>query len=485
MRATRLLLAVLCCGALLLAACHAEPAKTAAAGDLKVELAIDPDPPIAGDNTLRVSLHDTGGKPVAGAHLSLVYDMAAMGSMAEMKGEGEAKELGGGKYELTYPLPTLGDWTVNVQVEAEGHPAAKLRLKVSPPRKGFTLEGGGASPGGGETGSTLAKGSGKELEVSPRELQLIGVTFAAVKERPLAVSMRAAGHIEVDERNLTDVNTKYEAYVRKLFVAETGARVKKGDPLLELYSPDLFSAEEELLQVRRNARGAAGEELAHAATRRLQLWDFSSAQIAALETRGKADGTVVVHSPANGVVLDKPVVEGMHAMPGTQLYRLGNLGRVWVEAEFYEFDSPFVAVGQPATVTLPALEGARFAGRVSFVAPTLDEKTRTLRGRIELANPGLILKPGMFADVHVEHPLGQRLSVDDSALQLSGEHRYAFVDRGEGKLDPVEVKVGAQSGDYDEVKSGLSAGDRVVLGGNFLISSEAQLRSALPRWSEP
>ena len=472
-------------------ACRAQETKTASAGDLRIELAIEPDPPVAGDNTLRVSLHDAAGRPVAGARLTVGYDMPAMGSMPEMRGDGATKDLGSGRYALTYALPMLGDWTVTLQVEAAGHPGATLHLRVSPPRKGFTLESGSRNspvreaprP---EAGSLSREaGSPKELDLTPERLQLIGVTFATVEPRPLAVAMRAAGHVEVDERNLIDVNLKYEAYVRKLYVGETGARVKKGEPLLTLYSPELLAAEEELLQVRRSAHEAAGAELVRAATRRLRLWDLSLAQLAALEERGTADGIVVVHAPATGVVLDKPVVEGMHAMPGTTLYRLGNLGRVWVEAEFYEFDAPFLAVGEPATVSLPALEGAQFSGRVSFVAPTLDEKTRTLRGRIELANPGRLLKPGMFADVRADRPLGKLLSVTDSALLLSGSHRYAFIDRGEGRLLPVEVQVGAQAGDYDEVTSGLSAGDRVVLGGNFLVSSEAQLRDALPRWSAP
>ncbi|GAC1348031.1 MAG: hypothetical protein NVSMB23_28310 [Myxococcales bacterium] len=481
MRGHRTLLAA---ALLLAAACHKQAVTTTSAGDLSVDLAIDPDPPVAGDNRVHLTVRDADKKPVGGARVSLIYDMAAMGSMPEMKGDGTARELSPGVYEITYPLSMLGDWTVTVQVEAPGHPPATLRLRIAPPRKGFVLEGGGA-PGRGETAKVLQAGAGKEMEVSPRRLQLIGTTFATVQERPLSVSMRAAGHVEVDERSVADVNLKYEAYVRRLFVAETGKRVKAGDPLLELYSPDLLAAEEELLQLRRNAPQGAGQELLRAATRRLRLWDLSAAQIAALEKRGKADGTVVVHATAPGVVLDKPVVQGMHAMAGTTLYRIGDLGRVWVQAEFHEFDAPFVAVGQPATVAVPALGDARFEGRVSFLAPILDMKTRTLQGRVELRNSSLQLRPGMFADVRTERALGKKVVVAESALLLSGGHRYAFVERGEGRLSAVEVQVGAQSDGFAEVKSGLAAGDRVVLGANFLVSSEAQLRDALPRWSEP
>jgi Cu(I)/Ag(I) efflux system membrane fusion protein len=184
-------------------------------------------------------------------------------------------------------------------------------------------------------------------------------------------------------------------------------------------------------------------------------------------------------------VLDKPVVEGAHVMPGTNLYRIGNLGSVWVQAAIYERDVPFVWLGQPAKVSLPSLGGGPSDARVAFVAPTVDEKTRTLEARLELTNPKLLLKPGMFVDVLIEAPLGVRLSVPDSALLMSGQHRYAFVDRGEGKLEPVEVEIGALAGEYDEVKSGLAKGDRVATGATFLLSSEAKLRDALPRWRAP
>jgi len=186
-----------------------------------------------------------------------------------------------------------------------------------------------------------------------------------------------------------------------------------------------------------------------------------------------------------GVVLEKAVVEGAHAMPGKTLFRIGDLGRVWVQAAVYEHDAPFIAVGQHATVTLPSLPGQALEARVTFVAPRVDARTRTLDARLELVNPRLLLKPGMFADVAVEVPLGTRLAVPDSALLLSGGHRYAFVDRGQGKLAPVEVDIGAQTGDFDEVVSGLAKGDRVATGATFLLSSEAKLRDALPRWSRP
>ena len=163
----------------------------------------------------------------------------------------------------------------------------------------------------------------------------------------------------------------------------------------------------------------------------------------------------------------------------------GNLGRVWVQAQFYESEAPFVAVGQPAMVSVPAAPGDRIEGRVSFVAPRVDEKTRTLQARIEVANPRQLLKPGMFADVRVERSLGNLLSVPSAAVLVSGEHRYAFVQRAQGRLQPVEILAGASAGELTEVRAGLEEGDRVVIGPTFLLGSEAQLRDAMPRWSAP
>lgn len=468
-----------------LAGCQGGASKATQAGDLKVDLALDPDPPNTGDNHLRVALHDRSGRPVDGARLAFVYDMPAMGAMPEMKGGGDVRALGSGRYEVVYALSMRGDWYLTLSIEAPGHPPSEVRLKVSPPRKGFTLERAAAA--GGAAGTAAPTGASKFLEIPLERQQLIGVTYATVEERPLALSMRAAGRVEVDERQVLDVTLKYEAYVQKLFVAETGKSVKAGDPLLTLYSPDLLAAENELLQARRAAAegGPGADRLQRGATQRLRFWDLTPDQIEEIARRGHHNGTLTLRSPGTGFVLEKAALVGMHAMPGTMLYRIGDLGRIWVQADVYEMDAPYIAVGQPARMSLPSAPGRSFEGRVSFIAPTLDEKTRTLRARLEFANARLVFRPGMFADVIIEAPLGPRLAVPDRALLLSGEHRYAFVERAPGKLEPVEVRVGARSGDYEEVLSGLKKGDRVVVGAAFLVSSEAQLRSALPRWSTP
>jgi Cu(I)/Ag(I) efflux system membrane fusion protein len=465
----------------LLAACG--KSKTASsdalhAGDLLVEIALDPDPPRAGDNVLHVTVKDAQGKPVDGARLGLVYDMPAMGTMPEMKGNGEPKPVGRGKYDVSYSLSMLGDWYVTLGIEAPGHAPAELRFKVSPPRKGYTVESRGA-------GGAAREGRPQLLEVTPERQQLIGVVYAKVERRPLSLSLRAHGRVEVDETQVADVVLKYDAYVEKLFVSQTGQPVKAGQPLLALYSPDLLSSERDYL-VAIHSEGVPGrEQLVRAAEERLRLWGLSSEQMADLRKRGKAEPRITIHSPASGVVLEKNVVAGTRAMAGNVLYRIGNLGRIWVVADLFESDAPYVQAGQPATMSLPWASGATWKGVVQFVYPTVDEKTRAVRARLAFPNAQLSFKPGMFVDVHVQVPLGNRLAVPDNALLASGEHRYAFVKRGEGQLQATEVQVGAMAGDYDEVLAGLSEGEQVATQATFLLSSEAQLRNALPRWGQP
>src|SRR5467141_1919864 len=448
------------------------------ASDLLFEIAIDPDPPRAGDNVLHVTLKDAQGTPVDGARVGLVYDMPAMGAMPEMKGNGESKALGVGKYDVSYSLSMLGDWTITLGIEASGHSPAELRFKVSPPRKGYTVESHGARRAGREGGPQM-------LEVTPERQQLIGVVYAKVERRPLSLSLRAHGRVEVDETQVADVVLKYDAYVEKLFVSQTGQPVKAGQPLLALYSPDLLASEQDYLAAIRSQGVPGRDQLVRAAEERLRLWGLSSEQLADLRKRGKAEPRVTVHSPASGAVLEKNVVAGTRAMAGNVLYRIGNLGRIWVLADLFESDAPYVQPGQPATMSLPWASGATWKGTVQFVYPTVEEKTRAVRARLAFPNAQLSFKPGMFVDVNVQVPLGSRLAVPDNALLASGEHRYAFVKRGEGQLQATEVKVGAMAGDYDEVLAGLSDGEEVATQATFLLSSEAQLRSALPRWGQP
>jgi Cu(I)/Ag(I) efflux system membrane fusion protein len=449
------------------------------AGDFQVRLRLEPDLPTAGENKIHLSLMDSSGKPIEGATPHLVYDMPAMGSMPEMKGAGEAHAQSNGNYDLTYALPMMGDWTLTLAIGAPNHPPAALRFKVSTQRKGYSVEQHPMARAG--------EGTQLGIEVSPERQQLIGVVYGKVEKRPLSLSLRASGRVEVDETQVADVVLKSDAYAEKLFVGQTGQHVKAGDPLLTVYSPDLLSSEQDLLVAVKSASGGipGGDQLIRAAEDRLRLWGLSATQIAELKRSGKAQPRITIRSPLGGTVLEKSVVEGSRVMAGNVLYRIGNLGRVWVLADLFESDAPYLRTGLPATMTLPWGAGEAWKGNVSFVYPTVDEKTRAIRARLAFPNARLVLKPGMYVDVLVEVPLGARLAVPDSALLASGEHRYAFVKKGEGRLQPIEVKTGAHAGDYDEVLEGLNDGDEVATQSTFLLSSEAQLRNALPRWSTP
>jgi Cu(I)/Ag(I) efflux system membrane fusion protein len=463
---------------LLLAGCarKKDPSSALHVGSLLLQLRLDPDPPRAGENVLHVEVLDAQGKPVDGAQVGFIYDMPAMGAMPEMKGGGDVKALGGGQYDIKYSLSMAGNWTVTLGIDAPGNPHAELRLGISPPRKGYTVEARGAM--------SAREGAPQTLELSPERQQLIGVVYAKVERRPLSLTLRASGRVEVDETRVSDVVLKYDAYVDRLFVNQTGQRVRKGGALLSLYSPELLSAEQDYLVALRTKGVPGSEQLARAAEERLRAWNLDESQLAALRNRGNTEPRLTIHSPADGTVLEKNVVAGAKAMAGTVLYRIGNLGRIWVVADLFESDAPYVKPGLPATLTLPFAGGTALRGTVQFVYPTVDEKTRSIRARLVFPNAQLSLKPGMFGDVKVEVPLGSRLSVPDDALLASGEHRYAFVKRGAGELQAKEVKVGAL-GDFDEVLGGLVEGEEVATQATFLLSSEAQLRSALPRWSSP
>src|SRR5437764_3846845 len=370
----------------------------------------------------------------------------------------------------------LRDWTLTLGIDAPRHSHTELRLKVSPPHKGYTVQTRAPMP--------AREGGAQTIELTPERQQLIGVVYAKVERRPLSITLRASGRVEIDETQVSDVVLKYDAYVEKLFVDQTGQRVKKGDPLLTLYSPELLSAERDYLVALRTPGVPGSEQLVRAAEERLRLWNLGDAQIARLRKGGTAEPRVTIRSPADGTVLEKSVVAGTRAVGGNMLYRIGNLGRIWVVADLFESDAPYLDAGLPATLTLPFAGGHSLKGTVEFVYPTVDEKTRSVRARLAFPNARLSFKPGMFADVKIEVPVGTRLAVPDDALLASGEHRYAFVKRGEGELQAVEVKVGA-IGDFDEVVEGLVEGEEVATQATFLLSSEAQLRSALPRWSNP
>jgi Cu(I)/Ag(I) efflux system membrane fusion protein len=321
--------------------------------------------------------------------------------------------------------------------------------------------------------------------------QKIGVRIGRVERRSVPVTIRAVGDVVVDETRLADVSVKYRGWIGRLEVDETGQAVRRGQTLFTLYSPELYAAQEEYLAAlgsQRTARGTGAPDradyLVNASRKRLRLWDLTEAQIDRLAESGEPIEYIPIVSPASGYVVEKNVVAGASVEPGMQLYRIAGLDRVWVEAEVYESELPLVEEGQSATVTFPHLPAETFRGKVTFVMPFLDGSTRTGRVRIELANPGLMLKPDMYANVLLERTAEPALVVPDDAVLYAGEREFVFVDLGEGRLQPRRVVTGRDLGDAVEIVSGLEEGEEIVTSGNFLIAAESRLKLAMEHWGE-
>lgn len=308
---------------------------------------------------------------------------------------------------------------------------------------------------------------------SPR----IGITTAEVVEAPMDLSFAALGRVTVDETAIEEVTLKLDGYIAKLRVAATGQPVKKGEVLFTLYSPELYAAQTEYL-LARNSQSAANASLVRAARKRLELWGLTAARIEHIAQKGEAQEDVPFLSPASGFVLEKNVTAGAAVKAGDRLFRIAPLDKVWVEASVFERDLARVKVGQPVVVTLRHLPGRTFSGSVGYIYPTLEEKTRTGKIRIELPNVGLELKPEMYADVRFEQKGAPRLQVPEEAVLYTGPRRLVFVDLGDGRMRPQEVKLGVASDGAYEVLEGLKPGDRVVTSGNFLVAAESRLRSA-------
>ncbi len=331
-------------------------------------------------------------------------------------------------------------------------------------------------------------GSG-EVRVDPARLQQLGVRFATVERAPLVRTIRATGIVAWDETKLVDVSLQVGGWVRDLHADALGAQVKAGEPLFTVYSPQLYAAQVEYLEALRAQTSAHGgsapnraDALVRAARERLRRWDLADADVTALARRGEPLEAVPVRARASGFVIEKNLVAGAAFEPGVRLFRIAPLDRVWIDAQIFESDASLVGVGQSAIVRAPGLAGRELEARVAYVYPALDAGTRTVRARLELANPDLALRPETWVEVELRAELGPRVLVPTSAVIFAGARRVVFVDRGDGRLEPRSVSVGSSGDDRTEILSGLEPGERIVASGNFLIAAESRLKSALSQW---
>lgn len=327
------------------------------------------------------------------------------------------------------------------------------------------------------------------VRIDPRKQQLIGVTVGEVTFGPITHTIRTVGKITYDETKIARVHAKIEGWIEKVHVDFVGKFVRKGQPLLEIYSPELVATQQELLLALRAkellgrssyrdvASGAAS--LYEASRKRLEFWDIPEEEIQRIQRRGEPLRTLTLYAPVSGYVLARNAFERQRVTPETELYTIADLSTVWVLVDIYEYEAPMVRLGQKATMTLPYFPGEVFHGRVVYIYPQLDNTTRTLKVRLEFPNPGLRLKPDMYADVQLQISYGQQLSVPEEAVLDSGTEQIVFVAHEGGYFEPRRVRVGPKVANRYIILSGLKPGERIVTSGNFLVDSESRLKSAL------
>ena len=329
--------------------------------------------------------------------------------------------------------------------------------------------------------------SSRAVHLSPDDAQRIGVTFTDVSTAPLGKDVRTVGQVTFDETAVTTISPRIDGWVEELRVNFTGQEVRAGQVVLSVYSPMLVSAQEELLLAKRMLGEMAGADsaaranaagLLASARRRLSYWEIPGRDIARIESTGQVQRTLTLHAPSSGVVVEKNVLQGQRIMAGDALYKIADLRRVWIEGDVFEQDLSVVQRGLPVIASFEALPGEEHTGRITYVYPTLNPETRTARVRVELPNPNLRLKPGMYATLRITGV--QRagvLSVPRSAVLSTGERNIVFVRRADGMLEPREVVVGVAGDERIEIRRGLVAGETVVASATFLVDAESNLRT--------
>jgi RND family efflux transporter MFP subunit len=368
---------------------------------------------------------------------------------------------------------------------------------VSPMDPSYVRDAPGTDYMGHDLVPVYAGGSSGGIAIDPVTRQSMGVRTAPVAARDLSRSLRTVGLVAYDEARQYAVSSKIEGWIERLHVNQSGQQVRKGQPLLDIFSPDLVAAQQEFLLALESSQrltpssfpeiAAGGQRLLDAARSRLRYWDISEQQINQLEQTHQVSRTLTLYSPNSGIVTMKKALQGMRVMAGEELLQIADLSQVWVNAEVYEQDLPWVRVGQDARVELPYAPGRMLTGKVDYIYPYLDGETRTAKARIVFANPGLELKPDMYANVQITTTaLKGALAIPADAVLRSGTGTVVFVVLDDGKFDPRPVELGASGDDgYVQIRSGLAIGEEVVTSAQFMLDSESKLREAIQKMMEP
>jgi len=377
----------------------------------------------------------------------------------------------------------------------------KIKYYVSPMDPTYIRNEPGKSPMGmdlvpvyEEEGETKEPAS--TIRIDPATMQNMGVRLGRVERKPLVKDIRTVGFIEYDETKIFTVNTKFSGWIEKLYVDFVGDEVKKGQPLFDIYSPDLVTAQEEYLlaleQYRKLSNAAydrvreSAERLLKASRTRLRYWDLTDKQIEKIGRTESARKTLTVYSPASGVVTKKDAFEGHYVKAGEHQFTIADLSTVWVDVDIYEYELPWVRKGMAAEMELAYLPGTRLKGKVLFIYPYLNTKTRTAKIRLQFSNPNYELKPGMYADIYLRASLGENaLVVPQEAVIFSGVRRLVFLSLGKGRFQPREVKIGVEVNQNEyQVLEGLEEGEEIVLSAQFMLDSESRLQEAIQKMME-
>lgn len=342
------------------------------------------------------------------------------------------------------------------------------------------------------------KSSGGAITIDPVTVQNMGVRYATVQRMDFSRTIRTVGKIDYNEENLFTVSPKISGWIEKLYVDYTGKMVRRGSPLLEIYSPDLVTTQEEYLLALNNRAAVSqsgfasikdgAESLLKSTRKRLAYWDIPASEIKRLEETGEVKKTVRLNSPTNGVVVHKNAVEGTFVKQGSNLYQIADLSTVWVYASVYDSELPWISVGQKAEMELSYLPGKTFSGKIAYIYPYLNQKARDVQVRLQFPNPGLELKPGMYANVHLQgRVIPNVLVLPTEAVLRSGRRNIVFITRDEGKFEPREVKIAEEGGPgngYYRVLAGVLEGEKVVTSAQFLLDSESRLQEAIQKMLE-
>jgi RND family efflux transporter MFP subunit len=363
------------------------------------------------------------------------------------------------------------------------HPAYKSDKPGIAPDCGMTLVPKYAED------ESMAKMPMGTVTITPEKQVLAGVRTAVVERKSLVRDIRTTAQIVADETRIAHVHVKVAGYIDKVYVDFVGQLIKKGQPLFTLYSPDLVSTQEEYLIAKRgNAMlgnapfqeiAESSQSLLQSAKQRLKLWDISDEQIKELDSTGKVSKDLTFYSPITGFVTDRKAFPQTSVTPDTELYTVSDLSTVWADADIYEYEVPFVHLGQRVSLTLSYYPGKTYTGTISYIYPTVDPQTRTVKARIEIANPGFQLKPQMFADAQLHVDYGTKVIVPQEAVLNSGTEQHVFVVHNGGMFEPRKITIGPVLDGKAVILSGLKAGETIVVSGNFLIDSESSLKSVM------